>query len=496
MRLFGRQDDVRRLDQLVGDARKGDDGALVVRGEPGIGKSALLGHVREADGFWVIEASGAEFETELPFAALHQLCVPLLGHLGELSARHSDALEVAFELKTGTPDFFRIGLATLELLTSATKRSPVLCLIDDAQWLDDASAKALTFLARRIASEPVAMIFATRASTGLAELPDLVLEGLRDADAKALRAAESGDPVDDQVRDRIVAEARGNPLELPRVGGFATADTSSVPNRIERSFQARLAELPEDARLLLTLASADPTGDPRLLWPAAQRLGIEVTVASSAAEASVLIEFSTRVRFCHPLARSAVYRAAEPGLRRRVHLALAEVTDQGIDPDRRVWHRAQGNAGPDDDIAVELENSASRAQARGGVAAAAAFLERAAALSLDPVKRTERTLAAAQAKLDAGATDAAAELLTSAESGALDERPHAKVDLLSAVRRLAPLDAAQSRDYFLDALEMGLLVGRAAGVMDTVVTQARSAPARAGAAGLPRRADPVDHRRL
>ncbi|MFD8492904.1 AAA family ATPase [Amycolatopsis sp. NPDC059657] len=498
MRLLGRQDDVRRLDQLVGDARKGDGGALVVRGEPGIGKSALLGHVREAEGFWVIEASGAEFETELPFAALHQLCVPLLGHLGELSARHGDALEVAFGLKTGTPDLFRIGLATLELLTSATKRSPVLCLIDDAQWLDDASAKALTFLARRLASEPVAMIFATRASTGLAELPDLVLEGLRDADAKALLAAENGDPVDNQVRDRILAEARGNPLallELPRVGGFAAADTSSVPNRIERSFQARLAELPEDARLLLTLASADPTGDPRLLWPTAQRLGIEVTAASSAAEASELIEFSTRVRFCHPLARSAVYRAAEPSLRRRVHLALAEVTDQNIDPDRRVWHRAQGNAGPDDDIAVELENSASRARARGGVAAAAAFLERAAALSLDPVKRTERTLAAAQAKLDAGATDAAAELLTSAEAGALDERTHAKVDLLrgrlgfirhahsdgaasmlSAARRLAPLDAAQSRDYFLDALEMGLLVGRAAGVMDTVVTQARSAP--------------------
>ncbi|SDW67679.1 regulatory protein, luxR family [Amycolatopsis xylanica] len=498
MRLLGRQDDVRRLDQLVGDARKGDGGALVVRGEPGIGKSALLGHVREATGFRVIEASGAEFETELPFASLHQLCVPLLGHLGELSDSHGDALEVAFGLKTGTPDFFRIGLATLELLACAAKRSPVLCLIDDAHWLDDASAKALTFLARRLASEPVAMIFATRATTGLAELPDLTLEGLRDTDAKALLAAESGDPVDDQVRDRILAEARGNPLallELPRAGGFAMPDTSSVPNRIERSFQARLAELPDDARLLLTLASADPTGDPRLLWPAAQRLGIEVTAASSSAETSELIEFSTRVRFCHPLARSAVYRAAEPGLRRRVHLALAEVTDPGADPDRRVWHRAQGTAGPDDDIAAELENSASRARARGGVAAAAAFLERAAALSLDPAKRTERTLAAAQAKLDAGAIDAAAELLTTAEAGALDERTHATVDLLrgrlsfirhahgdgaasmlSAARRLAPLDAERSRDHFLDALEMGLLVGRAAGVMDTVVTQARSAP--------------------
>ncbi|WP_370950305.1 AAA family ATPase [Amycolatopsis sp. cg5] len=498
MRLLGRQDEIRRLDQLVGDARKGGGGALVVRGEPGIGKSTLLGHVREAAGFRVIEASGAEFETELPFAALHQLCVPLLGHLGELSDRNRDALEVAFGLTSGTPDFFRIGLATLELLASATKRSPVLCLIDDAHWLDDASAKAMTFLARRLTSEPVAMIFASRAATGLAELPDLVLEGLRDADAKALLTPETGDPVDDQIRDRILAEARGNPLallELPRAGGFATPDTSSVPNRIERSFQARLAELPEDARLLLILASADPTGDPRLLWPAAQQLDIEVTAASSSAEAAELIEFSTRVRFCHPLARSAVYRAASPAVRRRAHLALAEVTDPGIDPDRRVWHRAQGNAGPDDDIAAELENSASRAQARGGIAAAAAFLERAAALSLDPAKRTERTLAAAQAKLDAGATDSAAELLTAAETGGLDERTHAKVDLLrgrlgfirhahsdgaasmlSAARRLAPLDAAQSRDHFLDALEMGLLVGRAAGVLDTVVTQARSAP--------------------
>ncbi|ADB33493.1 transcriptional regulator, LuxR family [Kribbella flavida DSM 17836] len=501
--LLGRREAVQRLDQLVEAARKGNGGALVLRGEAGIGKSALLDHGRQAAaGFWVIEASGSEFETELPFAALHQLCVPVLGHLGELSQRHSEALQVAFGLAAGRPDFFGIGLATLELLAAASRRSPLLCVVDDAQWLDDASAKVLTFLARRLASEPVAMVFAARTpdgAAGLEELPGLVLEGLNDGDARALLAAESAAPIDEQVRDRILAEARGNPLallELPRAGGFAMPDTSSVPNRIERSFEARLLELPAGARLLLTVASADPTGDPGLLWRAAQQLGVDVTAASTAAEASGLVEFSTRVRFCHPLARSAAYRTAATGERQAAHRALAAVTASTADPDRQVWHRAQGNSGPDDELAAALEQSAARAQARGGVAAAAAFLERAAALSLDPALRAERTLAAVQAKLDAGMTDAAADLLTTVETSAVDEAAQARVDLLHgqidfvrhahsdgamsmvrAAHRLAPVDALRSRDCFLDALEMGLVVGRAGGVMDMVLNEARSAPA-------------------
>lgn len=500
--LLGRSDAIQRLEQLLEAARKGDGGALVLRGEAGIGKSALLDHVRQAArGFWVIEASGSEFETELPFAALHQLCVPVLGHLGDLSQRHGEALRVAFGLTTGSPDFFGIGLATLELLASGSRRSPLLCVIDDAQWLDDASAKVLRFLARRVSPEPVAIVFAARTSEGadgLAELPGILLAGLADADARALLTAESAGPIDTQVRDRILAEARGNPLallELPRAGGFAMPDTSSVPNRIERSFESRLRELPADARLLLTLASADPTGDPGLLWPAAHQLGIDVTTASTAAEASGLVEFSTRVRFCHPLARSAAYRAAAAGQRQAAHRALAAVTVPAADPDRQVWHRAQGNAGPDDELAAVLEQTAARAQARGGVAAAAAFLERAAALSLDPARRAGRTLAAVQAKIDAGLTDAAAELLSTVETGTLDEVSLARIDLLRgqldfvrhahsdgaasmlrAAHRLAPVDALRSREAFLDALEMGLVVGRAAGVMDTVVAAARSAP--------------------
>ncbi|MET0233254.1 MAG: AAA family ATPase [Kibdelosporangium sp.] len=499
--LIGRAAAIHRIEEVIGGARTGRGGVLVLRGEPGIGKSTLMGHAQKsAPGFRVIRASGSEFEMELPFAALHQLCLPVLDHLGELPAGHREALRIAFGLGSGAPELFRIGLATLELLAAATRRKPLLCLVDDAQWLDDASARALGFLARRIASEPVAVVFAARtphSASELDELPGLQVDGLTDADARALLAAEIRTPLDERVRDRILAEARGNPLallELPKAGGFALPSTSSVPSRIERSFQDRLTDLPSGVRLLLTIASADPTGDPALLWRAAEQLGIDVTTGG-AVEATGLVELGTRVRFCHPLARSAVYRAAEADQRHTAHRVLADVTDAVTDPDRRAWHRAQSGTGPDDDIAAELELSASRAEGRGGVAAAAAFHERAAALSLDPGKRFERTLAAVQAKLAAGATDAAADLLTTVEIGQLDESQHVDVDMLRgkiafvrhsdgdgpafmirAARRLAGIDPRRSRDCFLDALEMALVVGRVSGVMDMVVEAARSAP--------------------
>jgi DNA-binding CsgD family transcriptional regulator len=500
--LVGRQEEIRVVGELTSAARRGHGGVLVLRGEAGIGKSALLDHARRsASGFQVIDASGSEFETELPFAALHQLCVPVLGHLDELPARHREALQVAFGLVSGTPDMFRTGLAALGLLSAAARRRPVLCVVDDAQWLDTASAKALTFLARRIGSEPVAMVVAVR-STGavpgaLGELPGLLLGDLSEADARALLAAESVAPIDEQVRDHVLAEARGNPLallELPKAGGFALYG-ASVPNRVERSFQARLAGLPAGARQLLTVASADPTGDLGLLHAAARRLGIDVSAGSAAVLASGLVEFSTRVRFSHPLARSAVYRAAGAEQRRAAHEVLAEVTDPAVDPDRRAWHRAQAATGPDDAVAAELEGSASRARARGGVAAVAAFLERAAVLSLDPGKRTERTLAAAQAQFEAGAFDTASELLATVETGGLDEFRHARLDqlrgqvafarhsdddgptlMLRAAQRLAPVDPVRARDCFMDALEMALVVGRASGVVDLVLDAARSAP--------------------
>ncbi|NKE62625.1 AAA family ATPase [Lentzea sp. PSKA42] len=494
-RLLGRDDEIRCLDGLISAAREGRGGALVLRGEAGIGKSALLGHVREAASrFGVLEASGSEFESEFPFAALHQLCVPLLSHLPELAEGRRAALEVAFGLATGSPDVLRIGLATLDLLAAAATEKPLLCLVDDAHWIDEASAKVFAFLGRRLPADPVVMVFAARPEAGrmLEALPGLVVEGLSDAEARALLAA---DAVDDKVRERLLAEARGNPLallELPKAGGFALPEVSSVPGTIEASFQSRVADLPADARLLLIVAGADPTGEPRLMWAAAQELGVDVTTAGAVAEASGLVSLSTRVRFCHPLARSAVYLAADAAERRAVHLALAAVTDAQADPDRRVWHLAQASTGPDDGVAAELERSASRARSRGGVAAAAAFLERAATLSLDPRLRAERTLAAGQAKFDAGAVDVATELLSTVEVELLDSSQLARADLLrgrvafirntendgpefvlNAARRMSGVAA---RECVLDALEMGLVVGRASGVMDVVVREARSMP--------------------
>ncbi|MFF3689664.1 AAA family ATPase [Streptomyces sp. NPDC002187] len=496
--LIGRQDEIRRLDTLLQAARQGRGGALVLRGEPGIGKSALLRHLDEAaTGFLVMRASGAEFEMELPFAALHQLIAPVTGRLTALPAPHRKALEIAFGLDTGTPDPFLVGVASLGLLVETVRERPLLCVVDDAQWLDQASAKALAFLARRVSAESIALVFAAREPSRLLELDDLPghsLQGLGESDARALLAAAIRAPLDERVRDRILAEARGNPLalvELPRTaglagmaGGFAQPD--SVPGVIEQSFRSRLELLPPAARLLVTVAAADPIGDPGLLWRAAELLGID---AAAAAESVPLVEFGTRIRFSHPLARSAAYRAAAPEERRKAHEALAAVTDPVADPDRQAWHRAQASAGPDEQVAAELEASATRAQERGGVAAAAAFLERSAALTISPVQRAERVLAAVQAKLSVGAFDTAADLLTTVATddpsqaaradllrGRLsfvrrrgDEGPTAY--LLRAAARLAATDPAWSRECYLDAIEMGLLLGG----LDHVVEAARKA---------------------
>jgi DNA-binding CsgD family transcriptional regulator len=508
--LLGRHHETQRLDELVGAARTGQGGALVLRGEAGIGKSTLLDHAEEAaSGIRVLRACGSQFEAELPFAALHQLCLPVLGHLTELPARHRGTLRVAFGLATGTAEVFGVGVAALDLLSAVAQDHAVLCVVDDAQWLDAASSKVLAFLARRLSAEPVAMVLAVRLPGRAGELdalPSLTVGGLSDADARALLAARSHELLDEQVRDRLVAEARGNPLALlalPRAGGFAPPEQSPAPTRVGREFHARLSDLPAQARLLLTIAGADPTGDPGLLWPAARKLDIDLPSAGAAATATGLVEFGTRVRFYHPLARTAAYDAAEPGERRLAHRVLAEVTDPVADPDRRAWHRAQAAAAPDEDVAAELERSASRAQARGGAVATAAFLERAAELSLDKARRIERTLAATCAHLDAGATDKAAELLTTVDAAGPDEFRQAEADLLRgriafvrvedsdgpafmlrAARRLAPLDRDRSRKWYLAALEMSLLVGRGTGVMDMVLAAAKSSPSEGHAADI------------
>jgi len=490
--LLGRRDESLALDQLLGGVRAGRSQVLVVRGEAGIGKSALLDDLElRAVGCQVSRAAGVESEMELPFAGLHQVCGPMLGRLPGLPRPQRDALSVAFGLRPGEPpDRLLVGLALLGLLAREAEDRPLVCVVDDAQWLDRASTEALAFVARRLLAEPVALVFAVREPTdrtALGGLPEMTVEGLRGADAHALLESAVPGRLDERVRDRIVAETRGNPLallELPRgrtaaqlAGGFAL-DGRPLANRIEQSFRERLASLPAPTRRLLLTAGADPVGDVTLLWRAAALQGIGADAAAPA-EAAGLVEFDTRVRFHHPLVRSAVYRSALPADRRAVHAALAEATDAGVDPDRRAWHRAQAAVGPDEAVAGALEASADRAQRRGGIAAAAAFLSRATELTPDPARRGARALAAAQATFLAGAPDDAYAMLGAAEMGPLDELRQARVTrlwaqivfarhrgsdapplLLTAARQLERLDRGLARETYLEALGAAVFAGR------------------------------------
>jgi DNA-binding CsgD family transcriptional regulator len=495
--LRDRRHECHVLDQLLDAVRAGESRPLVVRGEPGVGKTALLDYLAEhASGSRVAHASGVEAEMELAYAGVHQLLTPMLDRLERLPGPQREALATAFGLSSGpAPDRFLVGLAVLTILAEVAEEHPLLCLVDDAQWLDQASAQVLGFVARRLVAESVGLLFAARApSSELAGLPELVVEGLPEADARALLAAALSGPLDAPVRDRLVAETAGNPLallELPRgltpaelAGGFALPDAMPLAGRIEASFRRRLEVLPEETRSLLLVAAADPVGDPVLVWQAAERLGIRAAAATPAAAAG-LLEIGTRVLFRHPLVRSAAYRSAALQERQDVHRALADVTDPALDPDRRAWHRAQAAPGPDEDVAAELERSAGRAQARGGVAAAAAFLQRAVALTVDPARRAERTLAAAQASLQAGAFDAALGLLTTAEAGPLDELQRVRVDLLrahiafasglgsnapplllQAARRLEPFDPELARETYLIAWAAAVFAGHLGGPND------------------------------
>jgi DNA-binding CsgD family transcriptional regulator len=485
---------------------------LVLRGEAGVGKTALLEYLaKRASGCRLARAAGVESEMELAFAGLQQLCAPMLERLDRLPGPQRDALATAFGLRPGsTPDRFLVGLAVLSLLSDVAEEQPLVCLVDDAQWLDQASRQALAFVARRVLAESVALVFAARPADGerdLGGLPELWIGGLSDADARTLLAEALSGPLDGAVREAIVAETRGNPLavlELPRTltpaelaGGFGLLDALPFGTRLEEMFRRRFEALPEEAQRLMLVAAAEPTGDAGLLWRAAGKLGIGFDAAGATA-ADGLFDVGTRATFRHPVVRSAVYRAAADEDRRRVHLALAEATDPEIDPDRRAWHRAQATIGPDAEVADELERSADRAQARGGVAAAAAFLERAAALTLDPATRATRLLTAAQAKRHAGAPDAAAALLTAAEAGPLDELQRARGDvlraqiaansgsaresaalMLAAANQLAPLAPDLARDTYLDAFAAAVFVGRMSGDVGVseVARDARLAPA-------------------
>jgi DNA-binding CsgD family transcriptional regulator len=478
------------LDRLIDGVRAGAGRALVVRGEPGIGKSALLEYVvGQSFGCRVERAAGVQSEIELAFAGLHQMCSPMLDRLERLPVPQRDALQTAFGLCAGpAPDRFLVALAVLRLLSDVAEEQPLICLVDDEQWLDRASSQVLAFVARRLEAEAVGLVFAARSpSDHLTGLLELAVEGLREIDARALLDSVLTAPLDARVRDRIVAETRGNPLallELPRgmtpaevAGGFGLPDAAPISGRIEAEFQRRLDALPPEARLLLLVAAAEPMGDPLLVWRAAGRLKIGTWAATPAAEAG-LIEFGSRLLFRHPLARSAAYRSASRQEKRDVHGALGEETDPQVDPDRRAWHRAHAAPGPDEDIAEELERSASRAQARGGLAAAAAFLEHAAMLTPEPARRARRLLAASSAKRDAGALDAALGLLVAVDSGPADALRTAEVErlrgqiafdqrrvgeaaqlLLSAARHFEPLDTELARETHLEALGATIWAG-------------------------------------
>lgn len=444
--LGGRRSECATLDQLVINVRARQSQVLTLRGEAGAGKTALLGYLLErAPDCRIARTTGVESERKLAFAGLHQLCAPFLDRLERLPDPQRDALGTAFSLRNGNaPDRFVVGLAVLSLLSDVAAECPLVCVTDDAQWLDRASAQALAFVAHHLPAEPIAMVFALRGPADqqdLAGLPELAVRGLADDAARALLDSVVAGPLDERVRDRIVAETRGNPLallELARgqtpedmAGGFGLPGITALPGRMEEAFGRRLAPLPPATRLLLLIAAAEPAGDPMLVWRAAGRLGVEAGAAASATAAG-LIESGGQVRFRHPLVRAAVYRAAPPQERQNVHRALAEATDAGLDPDRRAWHRAHAVPGLDEDVAAELASVVSQARARGGLAAAAAFRARATELTPDPARRAQRALAAAQSKHLAGAREASLRLLAMAQTGPLDELGRARAELLHA----------------------------------------------------------------
>jgi DNA-binding CsgD family transcriptional regulator len=515
-KLLGRRSECEALDRLVADAFAGRSRVTVLRGEAGAGKSALLGYLSDRVAGWhVARAAGVESEMELAYAGLHQLCAPMLDHLGRLPAPQRDALATVFGRSAGpAPDRFLVGLATLTLFAEVAEQQPLACVVDDAQWLDHASAQILGFVARRLLAERIAVVCAARTGAGddvLAGLPELLVPALGDSDARALLLASVPGPLDAAVCDQIIKESHGNPLallELPRTwnvadlaGGFGLPSSQPVAGRIEQSYVRRLQLLPSDTQLLVLTAAAEPLGDPILLHRAAGTLGIDIAAAGPAQDEG-LLALGGRVQFAHPLVRSAAYRSAAADDRHRVHRALAEATIAETDPDRRAWHRGRATPGPDEEAAAELERSAGRAQARGGAAAAAAFLQRSVELTADPARRAERALAAARASFQAGAFEAALGLVATAEAGPLDEFQRAWADLvhgqlafasglasdappllLKAARRLEPFDLELARETYLIAWGAASVASGQAGrdVMLEICRVVRALPPRPGA---------------
>ncbi|MFD8565510.1 AAA family ATPase [Streptomyces sp. NPDC059639] len=494
--VLGRSRECEMLDGLLDAVRGGESRVLVLRGEPGVGKTRLLEYLTaRARGFRVARVTSVQSEMELPYAGLHQLCASMTDRLDRLPPGQSDAVSGALgQGSTHAPNGFLVSLGALGLLSEVARDQPLLCVVDDAQWMDRASMQSLAFTARRLLAESVALVFAVRVpeedppvGTEPTGLPELLVKGLPERDARTLLRSVLPGLWDERVIKRFITQSRGNPLallELPKMtasvdrsGGFGLPSVLPLEDRIERAYARRVGGLPSRAREFLLAAAVEPTGEPALLWRAADRLGLDAEAAKEA-EAAGLVKIGDRVRFFHPMVRSAVYWAASAEERRSTHRALADVTDPAADPDRRAWHAAHGAAAPDESVAAELERSAGRAEARGGIAATAALLARAVELTPDPVRRQDRALAAARATHESGNPDLALRLLALVESGNLDERRRGELDLarariaftsdrgseapgllLKAGGRLAVHDVALARDTYLEVVNAAIFAG-------------------------------------
>ncbi|MFD4319119.1 AAA family ATPase [Streptomyces sp. NPDC058548] len=516
----GRGRECGHLDDLIDMVRGGESRALVLRGEPGVGKTTLLEYAAgRASGFRAARVTGVQSEMELAFAGLDQLCRPMAHRIPDLPAVQRDAVNAALGLASGgAPDGSLVALGVLNLLSETARDRPLLCVVDDAQWLDQASMRVLGFAARRLRAESVAIVFATRVLDGglpgtsePVGLPELLIEGLPDHDARVLLRSLLPGPWNERVLHRIVAETRGNPLalrELPKsstllelAGGYGLPHMRPVKQRIQTAYEEMIAGLPPETRRLLLAAAADPTGEPTLLWRAVGQLGIGIDAAAPAVAAG-LLTIDDHVAFSHPMVRSAVYWGASAEERRNTHSALAGVTDTTVDPDRRAWHAAHGASSPDEVIAAELERSADGARRRGGSAAAAAFMGRAVELTPQPARRQLRALAAARWAHEAGNAETALMLLSIAEAGPLVERRRGEADLLRAriaftrnrgdnaaalmlraAHRIARYDQALARDTYLEVIDMTLFAGPHAGSgeQDEAARAARRTPAPATA---------------
>ncbi|MEI9514453.1 AAA family ATPase [Agromyces sp. CCNWLW213] len=489
--MLGRARERSLVEGLLERTRKGAGGALVITGDPGIGKTVLLDHgVGAAVGFRVATATGVQAERELPFAGLQRVLSAVPDAADRLPESQGDAIRVALGgADQPAPRPFVLGMAVLGLLREAARDGPVLCAVDDVHWLDASSVQVLGFVARRVERLPVAMLFVKRAGldvAGVDGIPTLALGGLDETDSRVLLRSIAGGPMDEEVMARILAESGGNPLMIQEgtraslVHGLEREpgpDARALPvvNRLEQAFGSRIAQLPEPAAVVLLLAAADPTGDPRLIARAANGIGRSIDDLE-AAEAAGLVRIGRRLTFEHPLVRSAAYGRASPEELRRVHAALAEATDRQRDPDRRAWHQALGTFGLSETAAAALEQSAGRAGARGGFLAAAAFYERAVHLAESPATRLRCAVAGATALELAGAQPRALRMLTEARRDADDPADRARLDVvrgrllftlerserpvelfLSAARTLAEFDRAASREAYLDALSAATL---------------------------------------